>query len=68
MAASAGGTTSGGRGITSGVPETVEIVTVSPLSISPTGGNAASKKPQCTVSGDASTRRWAMTPRSSLVL
>ena len=57
MAASAGGTTSGGRGITSGVPETVEIVTVSPLSISPTGGSAASKKPQCTVSGDASTRR-----------
>jgi hypothetical protein len=33
MAASAGGTLSGGGGITSGVPETVEIVTVSPLSI-----------------------------------
>ena len=56
IAASAGGTTSGGRGITSALPDTVEIVTVSPLAISATGARVASKNPQCTVSGDASMR------------
>jgi hypothetical protein len=43
MAASAGGTASGGGGIISGPPETVEITTVSPLSMVSTGGRPASK-------------------------
>ena len=39
----AGGTTSGGGGIISGGPETVEMMTVSPLSTVTSGGSAASK-------------------------
>ena len=42
-AASAAGTTSGGGGITSRGPETVEMVTVSPLSTVRSGGSLASK-------------------------
>jgi len=42
-AARAGGTTSGGGGIISGGPDTVEIVTVSPLLTVTSGGSAASK-------------------------
>src|SRR5262245_16192706 len=60
IAVSAAGTASGGGGITSGVPETVEIVTSSPLSTVRTGSSFASKKPQWTVSGAASIRWWAM--------
>src|SRR6516165_6227918 len=56
MAASAGGTVSGAAGITSGPPDTVEIVTRSPLSIVSRGGSRASKYPQCTLSGPGS--RW----------
>jgi hypothetical protein len=38
----------------------VEIVTVSPLSTVTSGFSAASKNPQCTVSGAASTRWFAI--------
>ena len=41
---------------TSGAPETDDIVTRSPLSMVRTGTSLASKKPQCTVAGPASTR------------
>jgi hypothetical protein len=41
--ASASGTTKGGGGIISQAPETVEIVTVSPLSTVSIGGSFASK-------------------------
>ena len=61
MARNSGGTRkpapSGGR--CSGLPDTVETVTRSPLSISSAGGWAASNQPQATVSGLAS-RRWIM--------
>src|SRR5712692_7208691 len=64
MADSAFGTTSvvpfHGFGICGGDPETVEIVTMSPESIVISGLSAASKKPQCTVSGAASNRCVAM--------
>jgi hypothetical protein len=43
IAGSAAGISNGGSGIISGPPDTVEIVTVSPLSTVMTGGNAASK-------------------------
>ena len=43
MAASAGGTTSGAAGIWFAMPDTVEIVTVSPLSMLSSGVNFASK-------------------------
>jgi hypothetical protein len=39
------------------MPETVDMVTVSPLATVISGFSAASKYPQCTVSGAAS-RRW----------
>ena len=42
-AASASGTTSGGGGITSRPPETVEMVIVSPLAMVSRGGSLASK-------------------------
>jgi hypothetical protein len=42
------------------MPETVEIVTVSPLFTVMSGFRAASKKPQCTVSGPASIRWFAI--------
>jgi len=60
IAASAGGTTSGAAGIWLAMPDTVEIVTVSPLATVSSGFSAASKKPQCTVSGAASIRCCAM--------
>ena len=56
IAGSAGGTTSGGAGIMSGAPDTVEIVTRSPLPMVASGASRASKKPQWTVSGVGS--RW----------
>ena len=56
MAWSTGGTTSGGGGSVSGPPDTVEIVTTSPLLMAATGLSFASRKPQCTVSTPASTR------------
>jgi len=43
MAGSAFGTTSGGAGINSGPPDTVEIVTRSPLSTASRGSRPASK-------------------------
>src|SRR5205085_12563150 len=54
------GTASGGAGLRSAVPETVEIVTSSPLLTVSSGFNVASKKPQCTLLGAASRRCWAM--------
>ena len=60
---SAGGTTSGGAGIMSGAPETVEIVTRSPFRIVASGASRASKKPQWTVSGVGS--RWIGIEKSS---
>jgi len=42
------------------MPETVEIVTVSPLATVMSGLSAASKKPQCTVSGAASSLWFAI--------
>ena len=60
IAASAGGTASGAAGIWLAMPDTVEIVTVSPLSTVSSGFSAASKNPQCTVSGAASSRWFAM--------
>src|SRR3954469_23726625 len=42
------------------MPDTVEIVTVSPLLTVSSGFRAASKKPQCTVSGAASSRWFAI--------
>ena len=58
-AARAAGTTRGGGGITSRGPDTVEMVTVSPLSTVRSGLSLASKYPQCTVSAPAS-RRWVL--------
>src|SRR4051812_32585176 len=46
------------------MPDTVEIVTVSPLSMVMSGLSAASKKPQCTVSGAASSRWFMLSPTS----
>jgi len=43
MAGSAGGTLNGGAGISSGPPETLEIVTRSPLATVSLGDSAASK-------------------------
>jgi hypothetical protein len=54
------GITKGAGGIWLAMPDTVEIVTVSPLSTVSSGLSAASKKPQCTVSGAASSRWFAM--------
>src|ERR1044072_631092 len=69
IAASAGGTASGAAGIWLAMPETVEIVTVSPLSTVNSGFNAASKYPQCTVSGAASSRWFAIPfPHNSMRL
>jgi len=45
------GITYGDGGIWLAMPDTVEMVTVSPLSTVSSGLSAASKKPQCTVSG-----------------
>ena len=56
MAGSAGGILNGGGGNISGLPDTDEIVTRSPLPMVRTGGSLASKKPQCTVAGPASMR------------
>jgi hypothetical protein len=65
MAGSAGGTTSGGAGIMSGAPETLEIVTRSPLAMVIRLGSVASKKPQCTVSGPGSRCGMDMTEKIS---
>src|SRR5262245_20191279 len=60
IAASAGGTVSGAAGIWLAMPEPAEIVTVSPPFVVRNGLSAASKKPQCTVSGAASSRWFAI--------
>src|SRR3954468_11302781 len=60
IAASAGGTVSGAAGIWLAMPDTVEIVTVSPLATVSSGFSRPSKKPQCSVSGAASSRWCAM--------
>jgi len=46
--------------IRSAMPDTVEMVTVSPLATLNSGFRPASKKPQCTVSGAASSRWFAI--------
>src|ERR1035441_5889871 len=56
MAGNAGGILKGGGGSISGLPDTDDIVTRSPLSMVRMGGSLASKKPQCTVAGPASMR------------
>jgi len=56
MAGNAGGILKGGGGSISGLPDTDEIVTRSPLSMVRTGTSLASKKPQWTVVGPASMR------------
>src|ERR1019366_8696483 len=56
MAGKAGGILKGGGGSISGLPETEEIVTRSPLPMVRMGGSLASKKPQRTVAGPASMR------------
>src|SRR5215216_6673674 len=56
IAGNAGGTTNGGTGIRSGVPETDDKITRSPLSMVASGSSPASKNPQWTVSGPASIR------------
>ena len=56
MAGNAGGILNGGGGSISGLPDTDEIVTRSPLSMVRIGESLASKKPQCTVAGPASMR------------
>src|ERR1700690_113408 len=56
MAGSAGGILNGGGGSISGLPDTDEIVTRSPLPMVRSGAILASKKPQCTVAGPASMR------------
>ena len=56
MAGNADGILKGGGGSISGLPDTDDIVTRSPLPMVRMGGSLASKKPQCTVAGPASMR------------
>ena len=51
MAGKAGGILNGGGGKSSGLPDTDDIVTRSPLSMVRTGESLASKNPQWTVVG-----------------
>src|SRR5665213_2349375 len=60
IAGNAGGMRNGGAGIRSGEPDTVEMVTRSPLSMVSTGASRASKYPQCTVSAPASRRAMSV--------